>query len=79
MSLEAKNLIDYFSVCGLDIKSGLEPELNEVYGKCQLLKEFFCQNHQGNLPFEIMFEFQLKVSDYGFGLLVDFESVILLL
>ena len=33
MSFEVKNFVDYFSICGLDIKSGLEPELNEAYGK----------------------------------------------
>lgn len=33
MSIEVKNFIDYFVVCGLDIKSGLEPEPNEAYGK----------------------------------------------
>jgi hypothetical protein len=31
MSSEFKNLIDYFVVCGLDIKSGLEPEPSEAY------------------------------------------------
>ncbi len=31
MRIESNNLIDYFVVCGLNIKSGLEP--NESYGK----------------------------------------------
>ena len=31
MSFEVKNLIDYFVVVGLDAKSGLEPEPNEIY------------------------------------------------
>jgi hypothetical protein len=31
MSLEVKNFIDYFVICGLDIKNGLEPEPNEAY------------------------------------------------
>ena len=31
MRIESNNLIDYFVVCGLNIKSRLEP--NESYGK----------------------------------------------
>ncbi len=34
MRIESNNLIDYFVVCGLNIKSGLEP--NESYGKQSL-------------------------------------------
>lgn len=36
MCIESRNLIDYFIVCGLHIKSGLEP--NEKYG--ELFKEY---------------------------------------
>ena len=32
MSFEAKSFIDYFAVCGLDVKSGLEPDCSESYG-----------------------------------------------
>lgn len=42
MNLQAKNLIDYFVVCGLDVNgSGLEPEPNEIYhSKCFLTTLF---------------------------------------
>lgn len=33
INLEAKNFIDYFALCGLDVKSGLESEQNDSYGK----------------------------------------------
>ena len=28
-----RNFIDYFAVCGLDVKMGLELEQNEAYGR----------------------------------------------
>lgn len=31
-NLESRNLIEYFALCGLDVKSGLESEPNEAYG-----------------------------------------------
>jgi hypothetical protein len=52
MNFDSKNLIDYFCICGLDIKSGLEPEPNETYNegvtkspldrsyKCKILNHF---------------------------------------
>lgn len=40
MSIEHRNFIDYFAVCGLDVKSGLEPEPNEANGKLTFLTLF---------------------------------------
>lgn len=41
MSLEVKNFIDYFVVCGLDVKSGLEPEPNEAYYGILVCLQYF--------------------------------------
>lgn len=35
INLEAKNFIDYFALCGLDVKSGLESEPVDAYGTFQ--------------------------------------------
>lgn len=31
--MDGRNFVDYFAVCGLDIKMGLELETNETCGK----------------------------------------------
>jgi hypothetical protein len=52
MSNEHRNFIDYFSVCGLDVKSGLEPEPNEANGNLNFI--FF-------QPFWEFFIFQFSI------------------
>ena len=38
--MEERNFIDYFAVCGLDVKTGLELESNEANGN-HILNLFF--------------------------------------
>lgn len=55
INLESRNLIDYFALCGLDVKSGLESEPTDSYGKLFSQSELTMQKKVENLVLKIEF------------------------